>query len=790
MSSRVISALILMLFATAALAAPSFPTLFTPVPEDLSLWYLGNIFGSELIPGENIPNIKLLSRLFGVFNSVVLAVALIILVYTILIGTLNTAAEGKPLGEKMGSLWIPVRIATGVGLLIPKAGSSYCMAQYVVIWLTMQGIGAADTVWSTMIDYFKSGGMIYTSSTTNNLVNSTPFTYDNMNYTYALLANSTVGSPAVKHEVSLLRSDACMDKFNAQPEQDREHKKFKMYTKTPVTDQPPEFFLIFGDPEKFRYENNKIEGGAECGYVTLKSSLTSTEMQEEGITFADQATVNLVYGMALQSLASNTGALAEAVAQNKPDTQWSEYYTDANRAMQIYINDIVRNQPILQKPVTSTPTSDLDDFKKYGWILAGNYYTTLSCWGGRQGCGSGSAMSGGTFVRPESSKAPTVVTYSAPVWNGIEGHDSQSKTVIDTFFTEFQTNQQAMYDAPDSDWQREHTSSPNGTASPLREDEMAALQEAVGHHNPNATSVTTTAAVKEFIQHLSGNPGGGRLVSQDPILEASIYGKLLTEAAIGLMVSLGAVWMATILASSVYGAMNPVGHGFAGITNIVAPLIIALGGFMYGEGVVLGVFIPLIPYLVFLTGVVGWLLQVVESVAAAPLVAVGLVLPESKEEIWGRAAPAYMLTMNLFLRPSLMIIGFAAAMILTWVVIEILNIGFLTLTRSTFRVENMFGFVTIMAAYVATFTYVVTETYSLINVLPNRVLHWIGDQSMGVKGAEEAIGGAKQGAEAGGRAVAGGAAFTQKADMYRGQASMKERKKALEEEGKGKGGAT
>jgi hypothetical protein len=123
-------------------------------------------------------------------------------------------------------------------------------------------------------------------------------------------------------------------------------------------------------------------------------------------------------------------------------------------------------------------------------------------------------------------------------------------------------------------------------------------------------------------------------------------------------------------------------------------------------------------------------------------------------------------------------------------VIEILNIGFLTLTRSTFRVENMFGFVTIMAAYVATFTYVVTETYSLINVLPNRVLHWIGDQSMGVKGAEEAIGGAKQGAEAGGRAVAGGAAFTQKADMYRGQASMKERKKALEEEGKGKGGAT
>lgn len=174
----------------------------------------------------------------------------------------------------------------------------------------------------------------------------------------------------------------------------------------------------------------------------------------------------------------------------------------------------------------------------------------------------------------------------------------------------------------------------------------------------------------------------------------------------------------------------------------------------------------MIPFVTFFVGAIGWMLQVVEAVAAAPIVAIGLVFPETRDDVWGRAAPAYMMIMSLFLRPPLMLVGFAAAMIVLWCLTQLLNIGFLTLTTVTFRIEDMFGFVTIMTAYTAMFTMVVTRSYELINVVPNKVLNWIGGPGFEVQGAQEAIGAAKGGVQEGSGAITGGAKGT--SDMATG----------------------
>jgi hypothetical protein len=54
------------------------------------------------------------------------------------------------------------------------------------------------------------------------------------------------------------------------------------------------------------------------------------------------------------------------------------------------------------------------------------------------------------------------------------------------------------------------------------------------------------------------------------------------------------------------------------------------------------------------------------------------------------------------------------------------------------------------------FITVVTRSYELINVVPNRVLNWIGGPGMEVQGAESALGAAKGGVQEGSGAVAGG----------------------------------
>ncbi|MFI4957374.1 MAG: DotA/TraY family protein [Gammaproteobacteria bacterium] len=763
--------LILLLMGPAAMAAtPDLPSIFTPVPNDLSLWYLGNIFGSDLIPGQNVPNQMLLSQLFGIFNQVVLAVGLAITVYAILIGTLNTAGEGKAMGEKLHSLWIPIRMMSGIGMLIPKAGSGYCMAQYIVIWMTIQGIGAADSVWNTMLDYFKSGGSIYTTHAA--ATPTTNFTYSNMDYVYSLMSTNKVKDS--QQSASILHSMVCMDKFNAMTDVERDGVRYAAYV-------PPDHpnLLVFGNKKQYEYPaSEKLDQmtGAECGIIKLgKINGENKNLYEKT---QHERLVERTYITGVQSMMNGLKYVSQAIAANKVDTRWELFYPQTLSSMDVYINYIVSYSKSLVPPKTTTVSQAgiLETFKEFGWMLAGNYYTLLSHQGDK------AVPTAGTFILPGAAGIDSKFEYIPPK-NANSNDDKETVENIKHYFDRFMEDPKAMYNIKGSEWQQEQakkaasyqaSASSGSVHSPLTQDKMSKIQEAVGSSNSNPVTGLTKIEVDSFIKLLSGEQNGG-FVSQDPILSAAKHGKHLTEAAMTLMISFSVAWTTGMLLAATMSSMQGGGYTMQTILDIFGPMIIALGAFMYGEGVMLGVFIPIIPYLTFLTGVIGWFLSVVEAVAAAPLVAIGLILPESKEDIWGRAAPAYMLTLNLFLRPALMIVGFAAAMIVTWVLVEILNIGFLTLVAGTFRIENLFGFVTIMMAYTAIFTYVVTEAYSLINVVPNKVFHWIGDQSQGVKGPEEAIGAAKAGGEAGGRAVAAGAGSLQtKADMYRATSHAKQ----------------
>ena len=102
--------------------------------------------------------------MFAVFNSAVLALGGIIIMYTLMVSTMNTAHEGQMLGQKWSSIWIPVRSTIGLALLIPKA-SGYCMMQIFVMWVVVQGVGAADKIWEAALGYLNRGGVIIKAQT-------------------------------------------------------------------------------------------------------------------------------------------------------------------------------------------------------------------------------------------------------------------------------------------------------------------------------------------------------------------------------------------------------------------------------------------------------------------------------------------------------------------------------------------------------------------------------------------------------------------------------------------------
>lgn len=131
---------------------------FAPPPSDISVVFLGNIFGivDGVLHGTGS---QIMGAMFGVFNAAVLGIGGVVIMYTLLVSTMNTAHEGQMLGQKWSSIWVPLRSTLGLALLIPKA-SGYCLMQIFVMWIVVQGVGAADKIWAAALSYLNRGGVI------------------------------------------------------------------------------------------------------------------------------------------------------------------------------------------------------------------------------------------------------------------------------------------------------------------------------------------------------------------------------------------------------------------------------------------------------------------------------------------------------------------------------------------------------------------------------------------------------------------------------------------------------
>src|SRR5690606_13266352 len=150
-------------------------------------------------------------------------------------------------------------------------------------------------------------------------------------------------------------------------------------------------------------------------------------------------------------------------------------------------------------------------------------------------------------------------------------------------------------------------------------------------------------------------------------------------------------------------------------------------GLLWGAGAAIGIYLPMVPYLVFTFTALGWMLLVIETIAAAPIVALGLVSPA--QENLGKASAAVMLITNVFLRPSLMVIGFAVACRLVEVAIGMVNFGFNAAVDASTGTIGIFGCIALLCLYGGLCIGIIHECFSLVYVLPDKITRWIGGQA-------------------------------------------------------------
>ena len=105
--NKLLVTLLLLLCPGLVLADSSGSLSFAPPASDFSVVFLSNLFGvvDGVLSGTGS---QIMGSMFAVFNAAVLALGGIIIMYTLLVATMNTAHEGQMLGQKWSSIWIPI----------------------------------------------------------------------------------------------------------------------------------------------------------------------------------------------------------------------------------------------------------------------------------------------------------------------------------------------------------------------------------------------------------------------------------------------------------------------------------------------------------------------------------------------------------------------------------------------------------------------------------------------------------------------------------------------------------
>lgn len=776
----------------------------TPPASDLSFQYLSNIFGvvSGVLHGSGT---QIFGKMFNVFNSSVLALGGIVVTYTFMVSTLNTAGQGEVMGKEWSSIWIPIRSAGGIALLLPK-GTGYSAIQVFMMWVIVQGIGAADRIWDTTLDYLKLGGVIIQQNATG--ISGT------FGATSALPAGAQAqGMQAV---AKLFINTICLESYQASLQT-----TYAAHTNYGV---PPDVFSLIST-QIGHYQANPasritiglpwitsgIANHSQLSALVNADAISNYSIHNQcgsilitlptPLTSANNSALAQARLIAVQQMINDLQAAAMVVQTQYLATQipTSQLGSRTLPTMSLGFGDC----PVPRSPCAGTgggvcsgttgtctnPTlgngalsstlfqDTLADYigivyaasqggvnasatpngaglsaalisgaKQDGWLMAGSYYINLA----------NANNNANNFTKAWGSSFPiTVNRYS----------DTNAPTGILSNNTAVSAINKYLNGAMNYYTAQGNTGTENNATGTIVANSLSGIVVILGVVAPIFIPIITG-----IIDIFTGM--GELLHSQqsnvNPIAAIAIMGGGMMNVSIGFFIT-GAV-IAFALALGL-GAVPCVNLGDAPVAMIswVAPLMSGFVAMMFSSGAMMAYYIPLIPFILFTFAGIGWLISVIEAMVAAPLVALGIAHPEG-HQAFGKGEPAIMLTANVFLKPSLMLFGYIGGISMSYVGIWILNRGFMSAFYNTVGsmlsqgvIGSIFAIIGMPIAsicfYTILCTIIVQKAFSLIHVIPERVLKWIGGSVEGHMEAQmeqEAKAGMQKGAQEGGQMAGGG----------------------------------
>lgn len=634
---------------------------FAPVADDVSVKVVNQIFGG-LVNGGN----DAFGSAISTFNSAILIIGGILATYTILAGTIGTAHDGEMLGKKFSSVWIPIRYSLSTALVLPVLSGGYCIMQQIVIWLSMQGIGLADSVWDS---YMQTPGIAANLSISKNTEDKARALAENIFMAqvcveankYAVSKSDSVLTFASRYDYAMAY-DSAKRTYNFGDQKGI----ISGWTKNDCGE------VTFGE----KIQNSTVASGpstSNVGYLgPLDNLFAPTDVQPINQAHED-ATKALV--VAAQAVAANVVQAAEVDSATA-----ATYYQGIDTATIAYLESVrAAANAVAMSPSDTTKTAH-----KYGWFMAGAYFMN------------------------------TVVTNNK-ITNAIAG-------VPDSKFSKSAFNDQAealqavglKVLAAGNPLYGSAANAINGK----KENETSKATEELGYGGRIMNAITRGLTAID-LYNLKND-------ARHPVIVINEMGNRLQAYWTGMIVTLIGVTAAAGVAALIKSSIATT------VTNVLVIVVGFLGlpiMALAATSFTASYLIPMLPFMMWLGILGGWLIALVIAVIAAPLWAVMHLHPNG-DDLTGRGGNGYMMVLGLLLRPVLAVFGFIAAITISSVMGEFINKVFFQVFSFSQGDGKGLGFFIGMIAgcaiYVAIMFSFIKKTFGLMHVIPDELMKWIG----------------------------------------------------------------
>lgn len=647
-----------------------------------------NADGSAAPQSEN----SVIGTMLGELTAFVGAVALMFVSYSVIMHIHRGAETSKLLGTNQTTVSV-VRLGFAAILMMPiPGGAGFSVGQQLVVRSALAGVGMAKVVYNNAVKALGPDGQV--------------------------IAQPMV--PGTKTIVAgLIRSELCKDLVNL--ETGSTNSDPLVPSPNPVTAQAnPDQGVVAWN---YAMSDGNGNGTPVCGSVSIRTpspnaknligvSVDMAQTQRDVLTKVLQQDIqgpvqtiasNFFQYKTANSLAPLNSLFTTAASDYR--SQLTQAASDIRQKLQAQISQVDRSQSM--DAYLNNTNANQAQLSGLGWSAAGAYYLEFA----RLNAQTLSLMSGTPVI-------------DAPTYQGLGSELSKDIAPLVQSSEAYLTNLEAYANATDGN------ETPNGNAELM----LGAIPGSTGSSvlEQALRALHLSDYLLQFATYLMNPPSAW----EDP------FGSLMqlgNEMILAALIAMGAF----AILSSTTGTVGTMLFGLltaqpevvagAGVGHVV---IAKLGAFIITgcmallvPGLTIAYVLPMIPYAMWIAGVIGWLIMVCEAVIAVPLWMLAH-MTTNGEGLHGKAQQGYALLFNVVFRPVLMLFGLFLGYFIfdasCWLIRQTFGIAAGMVLGNGWPVINMLGVVVLLAIFVLLHVVCALLSFRMIALVPHHVPRMIG----------------------------------------------------------------